>query len=127
MSDTPAHSAVHVSTRWAHEAFTPTSPKVTESALIDAIRVQLRTWVTRSLGIAIPDRIETAPDLSDLVHDIAEHAEEQWGDFDDDSSIMGVAHVINAHADTLRAAYGHGDGHLLQALTSLNIAARILA
>ncbi|MFF5019441.1 hypothetical protein [Streptomyces sp. NPDC001165] len=102
-------------------------PVLDAGALAEAIRVQLRTWVTAEFGIAVPspEVIAAAPaeSVSRLVGDVAERVR-VWGvEADGDAEAWGIAHLFNAHADVLYAANGHGDAHLLGALYSL-IAAR---
>ncbi|MFI9771860.1 hypothetical protein ACIHJG_34100 [Streptomyces sp. NPDC052415] len=99
---------------------------INERALIETIRVQLATWAPNTFGtvVQLPERWEMrcAADLSDAIGHVIGAAEAKYGDMDDDDSIRGMAHLANARAHGLKAAYGHGDAHLLAALTSLVLA-----
>lgn len=104
---------------------------VNERALIEIVRVQLTTWVPDTFGtiVQLPARCEMryAADLSDVLANVIGSAEAKYGDMDDDDSIRGMAHLANARAHGLKAAYGHGDAHLFAALNSLVLAAAALA
>ncbi|MEU3084107.1 hypothetical protein ABZ697_27810 [Streptomyces albidoflavus] len=125
-----------------------------EMALIETIRVQLATCapVTLALPGQIPERWEMrdaadlsdilgtvlagqiperwemrdAADLSDLLGTVLDAAEAAYGDRADTDSVRGLAHLANARAHGLRAAYGHGDAYLVGALNSLILAAASL-
>ncbi|NEC96233.1 hypothetical protein G3I57_13070 [Streptomyces albidoflavus] len=101
-----------------------------EMALIETIRVQLATCapVTFTLAGQIPERWEMrdAADLSDLLGAVLDAAEAAHGDRTDTDSVRGMAHLANARAHGLRAAYGHGDAYLVGALNSLILAAASL-
>ncbi|MFI6469801.1 hypothetical protein ACIBL5_05985 [Streptomyces sp. NPDC050516] len=99
---------------------------ITEAALVDTIRVQLATWTGGALGVRVPDQIASLTELAVLVHRVYELAEDEWGDLDDEASIRGLAHLINAVADCISAACGHGLAPLLSALASLIVATRAL-
>ncbi|MGW2421477.1 hypothetical protein ACWC0C_19885 [Streptomyces sp. NPDC001709] len=101
-------------------------PVLDAEALAEAIRVQLRTWVTAELGITVPapEAIAAAPadSVSRLIADVAERVR-VWGvEAEGDAEAWGIAHLFNAHADGLYAAHGRGDTHLLGALYSLIVA-----
>jgi hypothetical protein len=107
-------------------------PTVDESTLIETARVQLTTWVPDTFGtiVQLPGRWEMhdAADLSDhILADVIGAGEAKYGDLDDDDSIRGMAHLANARAHGLKAAYGHGDAYLFAALNSLVLAAASLA
>jgi hypothetical protein len=90
------------------------------AALVEACRVQLRTWVTRTVGVGVPSELSGAGALSDLTKEITQTIAELCGpDTVDDATLYGLAHLDSAYADTLRAHQGHGDGYLLGALFSL--------
>jgi type IV secretory pathway TrbD component len=96
-------------------------------ALAEAIRVQLRTWVTVEFGVTVPtpEMVAAAPadSIAQILGEITEHVH-LWGvKAGGDAEPWGIAHLFNAHADSLYAANGRGDAHLLGALYSL-IAAR---
>ena len=99
---------------------------ITEADMIDAIRLQLTTWAPGALGVTIPDTIDTTTDLRDLVSHVAKKAQEEWGEYDDDESMWGIAHLTDAEADATSAAHGRDTRHLLSTLTSLILAARAL-
>ncbi|MET9778607.1 hypothetical protein ABZ023_30885 [Streptomyces sp. NPDC006367] len=101
-------------------------PVMDTGALAEAIRVQLRTWVTTEFGITVPrpEMVAAAPaeEVSQLIAAVAEHVR-IWGvEADGDVEAWGIAHLLNAHADALYAAHGHGDAYLLGALYSLIVA-----
>ncbi|MGZ2355695.1 hypothetical protein LRE75_03145 [Streptomyces sp. 372A] len=104
-------------------------PTIDESALIEIVRVQLTTWVPDMLGtiVPLPQRwaLQNTADLSDLLADVIGAAEAKYGDMDDDS-LRAMAHLANARAHGLKAAYGHGDAHLFAALYSLILASASL-
>jgi type IV secretory pathway TrbD component len=102
-------------------------PVLDAGVLAEAIRVQLRTWVTAEFGITVPspEAIAAAPadEVSQFLAAVTEHVR-IWGvQADRDAEAWGIAHLLNAHADALYAAHGRGDAYLLGALYSL-IAAR---
>jgi hypothetical protein len=103
-------------------------PVLDTSALAEAIRVQLRTWVTAELGITIPTpelvTAEPADTIAQLLGEITEHVHIHGVEAHGDAEPWGIVHLFNAHADSLYAAHGRGDAHLLGALYSL-IAARV--
>ncbi|MER5891108.1 hypothetical protein ABT160_45470 [Streptomyces sp. NPDC001941] len=105
-------------------------PTLDEIALIETIRMQLTTWVPKRLGtvVHLPPRWQqrTPADASDLLANVIQAAEAAYGDADDDDSVRGMAHLANAYAHSLKAAYGHGDAHLFAALNSLILTAACL-
>lgn len=118
-------------TAYAIAVGTSTSPRpkpvLDTGALAEAIRVQLRTWVTAELGFTVPlsETVAAAPAdrTARLLGELTDHVHHYGVDMDGDAEPWGLAHLFNAHADALYAAHGRGDGHLLGALYSL-IAAR---
>jgi hypothetical protein len=126
-----AHIRDHYEGRIELDPFGGHRPTVDESALIETARVQLTTWVSDAFGtiVPLPERWELhdAADLSDLLGDVIGAGEAKYGDMDDDDSIRGMAHLANARAHGLKAAYGGGDAHLFAALNSLVLAAATLA
>ncbi|MEU5434505.1 hypothetical protein AB0G73_14175 [Streptomyces sp. NPDC020719] len=99
---------------------------ITETALVDAIHLQLATWTGWTLGVRPPQQPTSLTDLAALIRLVRNLAEDAWGDLDDDRSIRGIAHLMNADIDCTRAAAGHGPAHLLSALTSLITATHAL-
>jgi len=102
-------------------------PVLDTASLAEAIRVQARTWVTAAFGLTVPgpEAVATAPaeTIAQFLGEVAEHVH-IWGvEAGGDAEPWGIAHLLNAHADSLYAAHGGGDGYLLGALYSL-IAAR---
>ncbi|MFF7117413.1 hypothetical protein ACFY91_34595 [Streptomyces albogriseolus] len=102
-------------------------PVLDAGTLAEAIRVQLRTWVTVEFGITVPapemGTARPADSTAQLLGEITEHVHLYGVEADGDAEPWGIAHLLNAHADSLYAARGHGDAYLLGALYSL-IAAR---
>lgn len=117
--------------KFALDPFADDRRPITETALIETIRMQLTTWVPDTFGtvVQIPARWEMrcAADLSDVIGDVMGAAETKYGDMDDDDSIRGMAHLANGRAHGLKAGYGHGDVYLFAALGSLVLAAAALA
>lgn len=111
------------------EPFTGRMPVLDESALIETARVQLNTWTPQVLQAPeyAPERIKDAPALSDVIAEVLDAAEARYGDMDDDNSIQGMAHLANARAHGLKAAYGHGNAYLLALLHPLICASASLA
>lgn len=103
-------------------------PVLYTGALAEAIRVQLRTWVTAELGFTVPApktlTDKPADSIARLLGEITAHVN-HFGvlQASGDAEPWGLAHLFHAHADTLYAANGRGDAYLLGALYSL-IAAR---
>lgn len=97
------------------------------AALAEAIRVQLRTWVTAELGIEVPTPEMIAADPAEsialLLGKITDNVHVYDVTTGGDAEPWGLAHLFHAHGDALYAAHGRGDAHLLGALYSL-IAAR---
>lgn len=108
-------------------AYPHPKPVLDTEALAEAIRVQLRTWVTAEFGITVPtperDTARPADSTAQLLGEITEHVHLHGVETDGDAEPWGIAHLLNAHADSLYAAHGNGDAYLLGALYSL-IAAR---
>ncbi|MCZ1012018.1 hypothetical protein [Streptomyces lydicus] len=102
-------------------------PVLYTGALAEAIRVQLRTWVTAELGFTVPApemlTAEPADSIARLLGEITEHVQLYGADTGVSAEPWGLAHLFHAHADGLYAAHGRGDAYLLGALYSL-IAAR---
>ncbi|MFD8897610.1 hypothetical protein [Streptomyces ardesiacus] len=102
-------------------------PHLDKGALAEAVRVQLRTWVTAEFEITIPtsEMVTAVPaeSIAWLLGEITEHVHLHGVEADGDAEAWGLAHLFNAHADGLYAAHGRGDAYLLGALYSL-IAAR---
>ncbi|MCX4681391.1 hypothetical protein OG413_40045 [Streptomyces sp. NBC_01433] len=102
-------------------------PVLDTGALAEAIRVQLRTWVTAELGITVPapELVAASPatSIAWLLGEITEVVHLYGVETNGDAEPWGITHLLNARADGLNAAHGRGDGHLLGALYSL-IAAR---
>ncbi|MGW0846779.1 hypothetical protein ACWD26_43035 [Streptomyces sp. NPDC002787] len=94
-------------------------PVMDTGALVEACRVQARTWVTRTYGVRVPDELSGAGALADLIGEVTDWAEHDPDNPEGDATLYGLAHLENAHADALRAYHGHGDGYLLGALFSL--------
>ncbi|MFE9252824.1 hypothetical protein [Streptomyces sp. NPDC007088] len=102
-------------------------PVLDTGALAEAIRVQLRTWVTAELGFTVPapEMLTTKPadSIARLLGKITKHVQLYGADTGVYAEPWGLAHLFHAHADGLYAARGRGDAYLLGALYSL-IAAR---
>ncbi|WP_327411233.1 hypothetical protein OG458_41595 (plasmid) [Streptomyces sp. NBC_01281] len=102
-------------------------PVLDTSTLAEAIRVQLRTWVTAELGFTVPapEMITAGPadGVARLLGEITDHVHLYGVQAGGDAEPWGYAHLFHAHADALYAAHGCGDAYLLGALYSL-IAAR---
>lgn len=94
-------------------------PVMDTGALVEACRVQARTWVTRAYGVLIPDALTGADALADLITQISRAALCDPDTTEDDATLYGLAHLDNAYADALRANQGYGDGYLLGALFSI--------
>ncbi|MFE8941160.1 hypothetical protein ACFYNX_27260 [Streptomyces sp. NPDC007872] len=128
---TSAHLADRYEGRIELDPFRDHRPTVDESALIETARMQLTTWVPDTFGtiVYLPERWELhdAADLSDILADVIGAGEAKYDGMDDDDSLRGMAHLANARAHGLKAAYGHGDAHLFAALNSLVLAAASLA
>ncbi|MFD7867011.1 hypothetical protein [Streptomyces sp. NPDC059783] len=126
-----AHIRDHSKGRIELDPFGGHRPTIDDSALIETARVQLTTWAPYTFGtvVQLPERwkLHDAADLSDVLADVLAAGEAKYGDMDDDNSIRGMAHLANARAHGLKAAYGHGDAHLFAALNSLVLAAACLA
>ncbi|MER5617694.1 hypothetical protein [Streptomyces sp. NPDC002215] len=102
-------------------------PVLDTGALAEAIRVQLRTWVTAEVGIKVPGpetiAAEPAESIAQFLGEITEYARFYGVERGGYAEPWGIAHLINAHTETMYAALGRGDAYLLGALYSL-IAAR---
>lgn len=102
-------------------------PVLYTGALAEAIRVQLRTWVTAELGFTVPtpEMLTAGPadSIARLLGEITEHVHHHGVQARGDAEPWGLAHLFHAHADGLYAAHGRGDAYLLGTLYSL-IAAR---
>ncbi|MFC8021621.1 hypothetical protein [[Kitasatospora] papulosa] len=101
-------------------------PVLDTAALAEAIRVQLRTWVTVEFSITVPtpEMVTAGPadSAAQLLGEITEHVHVYGVETDGDAEAWGIAHLCHAHADSLYAAHGHGDAYLLGALYSLIVA-----
>ncbi|MGF3141014.1 hypothetical protein [Streptomyces diastaticus] len=105
----------------------PQPPAMDTAALAETIRVQALTWVPREFQITVsgPEAFAVAPTgaVAQLLGMLTEHVH-IWGvSVGGDAEPWGIAHLLGAHADSLWAAHGRGDAHLLGVLYSL-IAAR---
>ncbi|MFE2850187.1 hypothetical protein ACFXJO_03540 [Streptomyces lavendulae] len=102
-------------------------PVLHTGALAEAIRVQLRTWVTAELGFTVPApktlTDNPAASIARLLGEITEQVHHFGVQARGDAEPWGLTHLFHAHADGLYAAHGRGDAYLLGALYSL-IAAR---
>lgn len=94
-------------------------PAIDTGALVEACRVQARTWVTITVGVRVPDTLSGAGDLADLIRQVADAAVHSLDGASLDSVLYGLAHMNVAYADALRAHQGHGDSYLLGCLFSL--------
>jgi len=114
--------------RAALSGFPVREPIVNSEALAEAIRVQARTWVVSQWGVSVPvdpaalGGVDGAAAMLARVVRSAEYVEEG----NEDRTAWGMAHMIHADADGIRAANGHGDGYLLGALYSLIVASAYL-
>ncbi|MFI1203543.1 hypothetical protein ACH4VR_29625 [Streptomyces sp. NPDC020883] len=98
-------------------------PALNEASLIETIRAQVLIFL-KTPGVYMPQRwqMRDAADLSGFIAEVAQAAEALYGDMDDDDSIRGLGHLINARAHALKAAYNHGNRYLFAALDSLILA-----
>ncbi|MGW1039552.1 hypothetical protein [Streptomyces sp. bgisy153] len=94
-------------------------PVMDTGALVEACRVQARTWVTRTYGVRVPDELSGAGALADLIAEVTDWAEHDPDNPEGDATLYGLAHLASAHADAHWAHHGHSDAHLLGALFSL--------
>ncbi|MER7688730.1 hypothetical protein [Streptomyces sp. NPDC097610] len=96
-------------------------PVMDTGALVEACRVQARTWVTRAYGVRVPDELPGAGALADLIAEVTDAAWRSRDSVADDANATryGFAHLDNAYPAALRARLGRGDGYLLGALFSL--------